>query len=359
MSVQAQTATSERGLRTDPFLLEARDLKVTFRAPGGRKLHAVDTISLGVRPGETVGLVGESGSGKSTVARTIMRAYEPEGGHIVFEGTDIAHLPEKHLLPIRGKLQMVFQDPYSSLDPRWTIRRVLAEPLIAHNYGTRQKINERVDYLLKVVGLPADSAQRLPSQFSGGQRQRIAVARALALEPKMIIADEPVSSLDVSIQAQIINLLRDLQERLQIGLLIIAHDLALVHQISDRIVVMYLGEEVEEGPADEVVGHPQHPYTVALLSATPVPEPGGDNKRIVLFGDPPSPIYRPTGCRFHPRCPIARERCKTEKPPLVEISHARKVACWYAGEMPPPRDLWAMQGKALTAEELAGPDLRS
>ena len=329
------------------YLLEAQDLKVTFRAPGGHKLHAVDTISLGVRTRETVGLVGESGSGKSTVALTLMRAHEPESGKIIFDGEEITNLTQSKLMPTRRRLQMVFQDPYSSLDPRWTIRRVIAEPLKAHNFGTRKQINDRVEELLNQVGLPEDSLDRVPSQFSGGQRQRIAVARSLALEPDAIIADEPVSSLDVSIQAQIINLLRDLQDRLHIALLVIAHDLALVHQISDRIIVMYLGEAVEEGPSDEVVGRPQHPYTVALLSATPIPEPGGDRKRIVLTGDPPSPIYRPSGCRFHPRCPIASEKCKKEKPPYKDIGENRKVACWFAGEMPPPRDLWALENVPL------------
>ena len=295
------------------YLLEAKDLKVTFRAPGGHKLHAVDTISLGVRPRETVGLVGESGSGKSTVALTLMKAHQPEGGKIIFDGKDITDLQSKSLMPTRKRLQIVFQDPYSSLDPRWTVGRIISEPLKAHKYGSRLEINNRVNELLSQVGLPPDAADRVPSQFSGGQRQRIAVARSLALEPDAIIADEPVSSLDVSIQAQIINLLRDLQDRLHIALLVIAHDLALVHQISDRIIVMYLCEAVEEGPSDEVVGNPQHPYTVALLSATPIPEPGGDRKRIVLTGDPPSPIYRPSGCRFHPRCPIARDKCKKEK----------------------------------------------
>ena len=329
------------------YLLEAKDLKVTFRAPGGHKLHAVDKISLGVRPRETVGLVGESGSGKSTVALTLMKAHQPEGGKIIFDGTDITDLQSKSLMPTRKRLQIVFQDPYSSLDPRWTVRRIISEPLKAHRYGSRLEINNRVNELLSQVGLPPDAADRVPSQFSGGQRQRIAVARSLALEPDAIIADEPVSSLDVSIQAQIINLLRDLQDRLHIALLVIAHDLALVHQISDRIIVMYLGEAVEEGPSDEVVGNPQHPYTVALLSATPIPEPGGDRKRIVLTGDPPSPIYRPSGCRFHPRCPIARDKCKKEKPPYVEIENNRKVSCWFAGEMDPPRDLWALKDVPL------------
>lgn len=335
-------ATSGR-VGNDEYLLEAENLRVTFRAPGGRKLHAVDEISLGVRPRETVGLVGESGSGKSTVALTLMRAHEPEGGRIIYDGQDITHLNYKELMPVRRRLQMVFQDPYSSLDPRWSIRRVISEPLKAHKFGTRQQINDRVAELLEQVGLPPDAANRVPSQFSGGQRQRIAVARSLALQPSALIADEPVSSLDVSIQAQIINLLRDLQDRLHIALLIIAHDLALVHQISDRIIVMYLGEPVEEGPSDDVVGRPQHPYTVALLSATPVPEAGGDRKRIVLTGDPPSPIFRPNGCRFHPRCPIAQDRCKVEKPPLKEIGPDRKVACWFAGQLDAPRDLWALE----------------
>ena len=335
---------------SDGYLLEATDLKVTFRAPGGRKLHAVDTISIGVRPRETVGLVGESGSGKSTVALTLMRAHEPEGGRIVFDGLDVTHLRERDLRPIRQKLQMVFQDPYSSLDPRMSVRRIVAEPLKAHRYGTRAQINARVDELLDQVGLPPDAAERLPSQFSGGQRQRIAIARSLALEPKALIADEPVSALDVSIQAQIINLLRDLQDRLHIAFLVIAHDLALVHQISDRIVVMYLGEAVEEGPSDDIVGRPQHPYTVALLSATPVPEVGGDTERIVLTGDPPSPINRPRGCRFHPRCPVVRDRCKGEKPPLVEFEPGRKVSCFYAGEMLPPRDLWEHERERLPGD---------
>ncbi len=335
---------------SDGYLLEATDLKVTFRAPGGRKLHAVDTISIGVRPRETVGLVGESGSGKSTVALTLMRAHEPEGGRIVFDGLDVTHLRERDLRPIRQKLQMVFQDPYSSLDPRMSVRRIVAEPLKAHRYGTRAQINARVDELLDQVGLPPDAAERLPSQFSGGQRQRIAIARALALEPKALIADEPVSALDVSIQAQIINLLRDLQDRLHIAFLVIAHDLALVHQISDRIVVMYLGEAVEEGPSDDIVGRPQHPYTVALLSATPVPEVGGDTERIVLTGDPPSPINRPRGCRFHPRCPVVRDRCKGKKPPLVEFEPGRKVSCFYAGEMLPPRDLWEHERERLPGD---------
>ena len=341
------TGTTSGRVGNEEYLLEAENLRVTFRAPGGRKLHAVDEISLGVRPRETVGLVGESGSGKSTVALTLMRAHEPEGGRIIYDGQDITHLDYKELMPVRRRLQMVFQDPYSSLDPRWSIRRVIAEPLKAHKFGTRQQINDRVAELLEQVGLPPDAANRVPSQFSGGQRQRIAVARSLALQPSALIADEPVSSLDVSIQAQIINLLRDLQDRLHIALLIIAHDLALVHQISDRIIVMYLGEPVEEGPSDDVVGRPQHPYTVALLSATPIPEAGGDRKRIVLTGDPPSPIFRPNGCRFHPRCPIAQDRCKVEKPPLKQIGPDRKVACWFAGQLEPPRDLWALENVPL------------
>lgn len=341
------TGDGSRTLTESGNLLEATDLRVTFRAPGGRKLHAVDTISIGVKPRETVGLVGESGSGKSTVALTLMRAHEPESGQIIFDGLDITHLSEKQLLPIRRKLQVVFQDPYSSLDPRMSVRRIVAEPLKAHRYGNRSVINDRVDELLEQVGLPLDAAQRLPAQFSGGQRQRIAIARSLALEPMALIADEPVSALDVSIQAQIVNLLRGLQDRLNIAFLVIAHDLALVHQICDRIVVMYLGEAVEEGPADDVVGHPQHPYTVALLSATPVPVVGGDAERILLTGDPPSPIHRPTGCRFHPRCPIAQERCKKDKPPLVEYAPGRKVSCFFAGQMDPPRDLWAHEKEPL------------
>jgi oligopeptide/dipeptide ABC transporter ATP-binding protein len=329
-------------------LLEARDVAVRFHTTKGT-VHALDGISLTVRRGETVGLVGESGSGKSTLAMTLMRAVTPDEGSIAFDGQDISRLKPKALKPVRRHLQMIFQDPYASLDPRMTVFRIIAEPLKAHAYGDRAAIARRVAELIDAVGLPEDAASRYPSQFSGGQRQRIAIARAIALEPEMVIADEPVSALDVSIQAQIVNLLRDIQERMHIAYLVIAHDLALVHQIADRIIVMYLGRVVEEGSADAIIDAPQHPYTVALLSATPTPDSAG-RPRLVLRGDPPSPIDRPSGCPFHPRCPIARERCAAETPPLTDSPTGGRVACFYPGELAPP---WQAQSQQTTTREVA------
>ena len=313
-------------------LLTAQDVHVGFRI-AGRRLHAVDGVSLHVSAGETVGLVGESGSGKSTLALTLMRMYEPDRGRIVFQGQDITHLPQRRLTHRRA-LQMVFQDPYASLDPRMTVGRIVAEPLRAH--GERGGVKERVAELLEQVGLPASAARRMPAQFSGGQRQRIGIARALALRPKMLIADEPVSALDVSLQAQIVDLLEDIQQKTGIAYLVVAHDLALVHHIADRVLVMYLGRVVESGPADEVIATPQHPYTAALLSATPTDR---RRERIVLRGDPPSAVHRPTGCHFHPRCPIAQPKCAVEPPPLVQVAPGRLAACHYAGEVLPPLDL--------------------
>lgn len=317
----------------DSPLLSTRDLRVSFRV-GRRRLVAVDGVSLDVAPGETFGLVGESGSGKSTFARAVMRAYEPDSGSIHFAGQDITHLSERALKPIRRELQMVFQDPYASLDPRMSVRQIIGEPLVAHGTHSRLQIDERVTTLLADVGLPASAARDLPGQFSGGQRQRISIARALALEPRMLIADEPVSALDVSIQAQIVNLLRDIQEARGVAYFVIAHDLALVHELADRVAVLYLGQIVEEGPTQQVVGEPQHPYTVALLSAAPSPRREQRRReRIILAGDPPSAMDPPTGCRFHPRCPIARPRCAQEAPPLAEIRSHQRVACFYPGEL--------------------------
>lgn len=319
----------------DRWLLEARDLHVSF-ALRKRRLQALAGVSLGVRRGETVGLVGESGSGKSTLAMTLMRAVTPDRGRLFFDGSEYGGLEGKALKPIRRRLQMVFQDPYSSLNPRLRVRDIVAEPLRAHKWGTGREIADRVAELIRLTGLPADSARRLPAQFSGGQRQRIALARALALEPDMLIADEPVSALDVSIQAQIINLMADLQTRLGIAYLVIAHDLALVHQISDRIIVMYLGEIVEEGTADAVVGRPAHPYTVSLLAATPVAGRPTGRERPVLKGEPPSAIDRPSGCPFHPRCPIAQPRCAIEAPTLTRRPDGGTVACHTPGQQPSP-----------------------
>ncbi|MFA9432026.1 ABC transporter ATP-binding protein [Egicoccus sp. AB-alg2] len=318
-----------------PFV-DVQQLSVHFRVGRHQALQAVRSVDLAIQRGETVGLVGESGSGKSTLARTIVRAERPAAGSILFDGQDLAPLSDRQLRPYRSRMQMIFQDPFGSLDPRMRVGDVIGEPLRVHRRGNRNWIRGRVAELLEVVGLDASAAERSPAQFSGGQRQRISVARALALEPQLLVADEPVSALDVSIQAQIISLLNRVQDDLGLTTLVIAHDLALVHQISDRIAVMYLGEIVEEGTADEVVFAPQHPYTASLLSATPVADPDAEagRERIVLSGEQPSPLQPPTGCSFHTRCPIARPHCATDAPPLVEVG-GRRVACHYAGEIAP------------------------
>ena len=313
-------------------LLEARGLRVAFRVKGGT-LRALDGVDLTVGRGETVAVVGESGSGKSTLALTVARVHAPAEGRLAFDGRDYTHADGAELRALRRRVQMVFQDPYASLDPRWPVWRSVTEGLAAHGLADRAERRRRADALLEAVGLPADAADRLPAQFSGGQRQRIAIARALALEPDLLIADEPVSALDVSVQAQIVALLADLRARLGIATLLIAHDLALVYQISDRVLVMYLGRVVETGPTEAVVGQPDHPYTVALLAATPEPVPGGGGKRLILQGEPASAADPPPGCPFHPRCPIARDRCRTEPPPLAARGGGRAVACHYPGEL--------------------------
>ena len=317
-------------------LVSIEDLDVRFRVGRDLELRAVRNVSLEIERGQTVGLVGESGSGKSTLARTLVRAEQPAGGRIMFDGVDLAPLNDRQLRPFRSRMQMIFQDPFGSLDPRMRVGDTIAEPLRVHRRGGRTAIRARVEDLLERVGLDRGAAARFPAQFSGGQRQRISVARALALEPEMLVADEPVSALDVSIQAQIIALLNQVQEDLGLTTLMIAHDLALVHQLADRIAVMYLGEIVEEGTADDVVFDPQHPYTVSLLSATPVADPVVERsrERILLRGEQPSPLNPPLGCSFHNRCPIAQPRCSVESPPLVEMS-GRRVACHYAGQLGP------------------------
>ena len=294
------------------------------------RVHAVDDVSLEVRTGETLGLVGESGCGKSTLARCIARLHDLTSGSVSFEGRDISRLSRRALRPVRRELQVVFQDPYGSLNPRKRLGTIIADPLRIHHYGDRAQIKSRVRELLELVGLSPEHVNRYPHEFSGGQRQRIGVARALALHPKLIIADEPVSALDVSIRAQVINLLDNLQDDLSLTYIFIAHDLGVVRHVSDRIAVMYLGKIVEISPAQELYQHPIHPYTEALLSAVPIPDPDLSARReqIVLEGDVPSPVAPPTGCRFHPRCRYATEICSQQEPPLVAYgSQGHLAAC--------------------------------
>jgi peptide/nickel transport system ATP-binding protein len=324
-------------------LVELRDLKVWFPIKSGLVLdrhvgdiRAVDGVDLTIARGETLGLVGESGCGKSTVGRTILRLYEPTGGQVIFDGRDITKLGENALRPLRRQMQMVFQDPFASLNPRHSVGRIVGEPLRAHGLARPREIGQRVRELLTVVGLPQDAASRYPHEFSGGQRQRIGVARALAVNPDFIVADEPVSALDVSIQAQIINLLENLQEEFDLTYLFIAHDLAVVRHISDRIAVMYLGGIVEVSPADELYATPLHPYTISLLSAVPIPDPKVERARetILLQGDLPSPAAPPHACRFHTRCPYVQPtRCRDERPPLRRLLPAHEVACHWAEEI--------------------------
>jgi oligopeptide/dipeptide ABC transporter ATP-binding protein len=307
----------------DP-ILEVTDLKKHFPVKGGilRKtigqVHAVDGVTLSVRRGETLGLVGESGCGKTTVGRTIMRLYKPTAGSVVFEGRDLSELSGAAMRQKRRHLQMIFQDPYESLNSRHTVRQIIEEPLVIHKLGSTAERLELVKGLLEKVGLPPNALERFPHEFSGGQRQRIGIARAIALQPNLIVCDEPVSALDVSIQSQVLNLLLELQEEMNLTYIFIAHDLAVVKHISDRVAVMYLGKVVELTDAERIYASPMHPYTQALISAIPVPDPTAKRERIILEGDVPSPINPPSGCRFHTRCPFAKDRCKSEVPELKD-----------------------------------------
>ena len=318
-------------------LLEVRDLKVFFRVkhsvfvPARQSVRAVDGVSFTLDSGETLGVVGESGCGKTTLGRAITRLLTPTAGRILFDGDDLTSLNGSRLRALRQKFQIIFQDPYSSLDPRISIENVIGEALdIYHLAPTRQARHERIETLLRDVGLDPSDASRFPHQFSGGQRQRIGIARALAVSPKLIVCDEPVSALDVSVQAQVINLLQDLQREHKLAYLFIAHDLAVVEHISRRILVMYLGKVLEIGASKAVCRNPKHPYTQALISAVPVVDPASKRKRVILPGDVPSPINPPSGCPFHPRCPIAEPRCKTEIPPLRDLGGGQLAACHLA-----------------------------
>ena len=314
------------------YLLEVEHLKQYFPVRTGFSktvpLKAVDDVSFCIRPGETLGLVGESGCGKTTVGRSILRLYEPTGGTVKFNGEEVT---KKNINSLRKEMQMVFQDPYSSLDPRSTAEDIIGEPLdVYHLYSNRKERREKILELMEYVGLNAEHATRYAHEFSGGQRQRIGIARALAVNPKFIVCDEPVSALDVSIQTQVINMFEDLQEKLGVAYLFIAHDLLVVQHISKRIAVMYLGHIVETADADELMEHPIHPYTESLLSAVPVPDPNiaRERQRIVLEGDVPSPLNMPTGCPFRTRCRYATERCALEMPALTDRGGDHAVACW-------------------------------
>src|SRR5881296_2122223 len=318
----------------DP-LVEVRNLKKYFPIRKGllqrevERVHAVDDVTFSVREGETLGLVGESGCGKSTLGRTVVRLLEPTRGDVKFEGQSIAKLSRKKLRPLRREMQMVFQDPYASLNPRKRVGSIIAAPLEIHHVGDSKERRKQVQKLLETVGLSPEHYNRFPHEFSGGQRQRIGVARALALRPKLVVADEPVSALDVSIQAQMINLLEALQDDFGLTYVFIAHDLGVVRHVSDRIAVMYLGKLVELSPAEELYTRPIMPYTEALLSAVPVPDPdlARQRERIVLEGDVPSPINPPSGCRFHPRCRYATQVCSEIEPPLTDYGNGHLAAC--------------------------------
>ena len=326
--------------RAGEGIVDVRDVTKYFPVTHGvfsrhvADVKAVDGVSFSIKRGETLGLVGESGSGKTTLGRCVLRLLEPSTGKVIFEGEDITGIPRKQMRALRSKMQIIFQDPYASLNPRMTVGDIVAEPLIIHKLARGKEIDARVRELLRTVGLSPYHANRYPHEFSGGQRQRIGVARALAVNPKFIVADEPVSALDVSIQAQVVNLLQDLQEQLELTYLFIAHDLSVVRHISDRVAVMYVGKIMEIADRNELYARPLHPYTQALLSAIPIPDPRVEarRERIILQGDIPSPLNPPSGCRFHTRCPIAYDRCRIEVPELLSYN-GHQVACHKVQEL--------------------------
>ena len=324
-------ANNETLLRVDDLVMHFPIYRGVFQRQVGA-VRAVDGVSFEVKRGETLGLVGESGCGKSTTGRTILQLYKPTAGSVNFDGVDLVALKGESMRHMRRKIQMIFQDPYASLNPRMTVEQLVGEPLIVHNVATGEEIKQRVAHLLDLVKLNPAFGSRYPHEFSGGQRQRIGVARALALQPSFVICDEPISALDVSIQAQVVNLLEELQEQFNLTYLFIAHDLSMVKHISDRVAVMYLGVIVELASRDELYSKPLHPYTQALLSAVPIPDPVADAKRqrTILKGDVPSPVNPPSGCRFRTRCPIAQDVCSQSRPEFREIRPGHFVACFFA-----------------------------
>jgi len=355
---EAEGGETPTAVKDGDALLRATDVRKYFPIKKGvliqrevARVHAVDGVSLQVREGETLGLVGESGCGKSTLGRCIVRLHELTSGTITFEGRDISRLSRRELQPMRRQMQMVFQDPYASLNPRKRVGTIISDPLRIHGMGDRGAVRRRVSELLELVGLSPEHYNRYPHEFSGGQRQRIGVARALALSPKLIVCDEPVSALDVSIQAQVLNLLKNLQRDFSLTYVFISHDLSVIRQIADRIAVMYLGKIVEIGDSESIYEHPKHPYTAALLSAVPRASTAGGRERIVLSGDVPSPIAPPNACVFHPRCPrFHKGHCDVEEPLLRDLG-TQEAACHYPLERWPMTDHEIRQAEGIERED--------